>query len=171
MMKFSGKLAAAAAALAVLLCALALFPPGLSGTALADGGNLLANGTFEDHDGETPAGWEANCWDSEEGFTEFSVDPTGGKDGSAAACIENLELNDARFMQEVSVSKGALYRLSGDIRVEGADGSWGATLSFQDTFTYSKPLFDTDGQWQHVELYARAASDQTSAVVFVRVGG
>jgi dolichyl-phosphate-mannose--protein O-mannosyl transferase/Gpi18-like mannosyltransferase len=166
----SKKFAFAALALVAFLCIAPLFGAGFGGRALADGEELLKNGSFEENDGETPAYWDTNCWDTEDGFTEFTVDPAGGKDGGAAACIENFELNDSRFTQKVSVKPGKLYRLSGDIRVQGADGTWGATLSFENTFTYTEPLFESNG-WRHVEVSARAGDGQTSVPVFARLGG
>ncbi len=159
----------AAGVLALLFCLAAL--PAAGGAARADGNNLLANGTFEQHDGKTPDGWQSDCWDNEEGFSLFSVDPNGGTDGGAVAVVENAELNDARFQQKVPVQKGKLYRLSGDIKVENASGGWGATLSFKDTYTYTTPLLDTGGQWQHVELYGRTGDNQKEVTVFIRLGG
>ncbi len=158
----------AAGALALLLCLAAL--TGLSGAARADGNNLLANGSFEEHDGRTPTGWDSDCWDQEEGFSLFSVEANGGVDGGAVATVVNAELNDARFQQTVPVQKGKLYRLSADIKVEGAEG-WGATLSFKDTYTYSEPLLDTGGQWRHMELYGQAGPGQKDVTVYIRLGG
>jgi dolichyl-phosphate-mannose-protein mannosyltransferase len=168
---FSRKLAITAAALVLLLCLAPMFPAALTTKAMADGQNLLTNGTFEDNDGTVPDDWVTDCWSKEDGYSLFSMDLTGGADGKAAVCIENVEVNDARFTQEVAVKKGTLYKLSGDIKVEGADGTFGATLSFKDTFTHTDPLFDTKGQWKHVEVYARASTDQTKTTIFVRLGG
>ena len=157
--------------LALLLCLAPFLCSSLGPTALADGENLLQNGSFEDNDGLTPAHWDTNTWDTDQGFTAFTIDPTGGTDGGAAAVIDNIEANDSRFTQQVTVKPGELYLLSGDIKVQGADGTWGATLSFGNTFTHTDPLMDTGGQWQHVELYARAGDGQTTVTVFVRLGG
>jgi hypothetical protein len=84
-MKFPGKLAAAALIAALLIIIAPFLPLGAVPTALADGQNLLANGSFEDNDGSVPTDWIADCWDRDEGFTVFTVDATGGADGGAAA--------------------------------------------------------------------------------------
>ncbi len=157
--------AALAAFLALALCAL------LGVTALAADGNLLANGDFQKHDGTTPEGWQNDCWDREEGFTLFSVEAGGGPNGEAVAVITNAEPNDARFTQDVGVQPGSLYRLSADVRVQGGEGDWGATVSFKDTFVHSDALLDSNGAWQRVEVYGRAAADQKTVTVYIRLGG
>ena len=156
----------------VALAALALMLTLVLGPlALAEGNNLLQNGDLSANDGAAPDHWDTDCWDREEGFTDFSLDATAGPNGGPAIVIANNEANDARYAQDVAVTPGALYRLSADVKVEGAEGSFGASVSFKDTFVHSQPLLDTAGQWQRIEVYGRASADQKTVTVYARLGG
>ena len=73
--------------IAALLALAVLLAPGA--LALADGADMLQNGDFAASDGTTPDGWTSDCWDREQGLTTFSVDATGGPDGSPAAVMKN----------------------------------------------------------------------------------
>ena len=165
------KLAAAATLFVALLVAMLALMPALVPTARAEGENLLVNGDFESNDGLQPDSWTTDSWNKDEGFTTFYLDPTGGMEGSAAIVVENTEGNDARYQQEVSVKEGSLYKLSGYIKTEGAEGDWGANLSFMDTFVQAGPVLDTAGDWQYVEVYGRTAEGQKTLTIYARLGG
>ncbi|MBR1822410.1 MAG: phospholipid carrier-dependent glycosyltransferase [Clostridia bacterium] len=155
-----------------LLCALLALTLMLSlGIAcLAKEENLLQNGDFSQDDGDLPAGWRRDMWLTDAGVSLLTVDP----DGYEGACVTvtNVDENDARFAQTVKVEPDAIYRLSGMIRAAGCDANgYGATLSIQDVFVYSDGVFDTEGDWQYVELYGRTGPKQTELTVFARVGG
>ncbi len=156
---------------AAVLVALLALSPALVPAARAEDTNLLANGSFESNDGLQPDAWDSDSWDQEEGFSSFYLDPAAGVGGSAAVAVENTEENDARYTQEVTVKENALYKLSGFVKVEGAEGDWGANLSFANTFVHTEPLLDTEGQWQYVEVYGRTVAGQTSLTIFARLGG
>ena len=63
--------------LALLLCLAPFLCSSLGGKAMADGGNLLKNGSFQDNDGTTPADWDTNTWDNTEGFHGLLHRPDG----------------------------------------------------------------------------------------------
>ncbi len=154
-----------------LFCALAALLLALSLTAaLADGENLLVNGDFSQSEDGLPTGWRTDMWLTDAGVSLLSAD----SDGFDGGCItvENVDANDARFAQTVSVEPDSTYCLSGMIRAEGCDADgYGATLSIQDTFVYSDSVYDTDGDWQYVELYGKTGPKQRELTVFARVGG
>ena len=155
-----------------LLCALlALLLMLSAGAALADAGeNLLVNGGFSQLDGDLPEGWRRDMWLTDTGVSLLTVDENG-YDGECVT-VTNVDENDARFAQTVSVQPDTLYRLSGMVRAVGCDeDGYGATLSIENVFVYSDSLYDTDGEWQYVELYGRTGPDQTTLTVFARVGG
>ena len=98
--------------------------------------NLLVNGDFSLLDGGLPSGWRVEAWFTEDGVSELSVDPDG-YDGNAARICNN-SLNDARFAQTVAVEPDTLYRVSCVCRASGiGDAGAGATVSIEDTFSYS----------------------------------
>ena len=153
------------------LCALValILLLGLNASALA-AENLFENGDFSILDGELPAGWEKEMWHTDAGISKLYVE-SDGFDGSCIAVI-NVDANDARFAQTVEVEPENLYRISAMVKAEGCDADgYGANLSIDGLFTYSDPVYDTDGKWQEVELYGWTGKDQHVLTVFARVGG
>jgi hypothetical protein len=99
--------------------------------------NLVRNGDFSEIDAAgMPVHWEKDMWFTDAGVSKFYV-AEDGYDGNCAAII-NFSDNDARFRQTISVEPDSYYRLSCFARAAdcGAEG-YGATLSIEDTFTYS----------------------------------
>ena len=138
--------------------------------ALAEEVNLIRNGDFSEADGDLPAQWRRDMWLTDAGVSRLSLDP----DGYEGSCIrvENVDENDARFAQTIAVEPNALYRVSGMVKAEGCDeDGYGATLSIGGIFVYSDSFYDTDGEWEYVELYGETGDDQTELTVFARVGG
>ncbi|MBQ9039287.1 MAG: phospholipid carrier-dependent glycosyltransferase [Clostridia bacterium] len=134
-----------------------------------DGDNLLKNGDFSEIVDGDPAGWRRDMWLTDAGVSLLTVDEDG-YDGSCVT-VTNVDENDARFAQTVSVEPDALYRVSGMIRASDVDPEgYGATLSIENVFVYSDGLYDTGGEWEYVELYGNTGPDQNSLTVFARVG-
>ena len=158
------KMTCALLALILILC------PFCAAQAEAEAENLLRNGDFSQIDGDLPEGWRRDMWLTDAGVSLLSVDPDG-YDGNCVTVV-NVDANDARFAQTVRVEPDTLYCVSGMIRAEGCDtDGYGATLSIEDVFVYSDGLYDTDGEWEYVELYGWTGPDQTALTVFARVGG
>ena len=133
--------------------------------------NLIHNGDFSKMDGDLPDHWRTEMWLTDTGISLLNVED-GGFDGGKCVCVSNVDANDARFAQTVSVKPDTLYRISGLIRAEKCDGNgYGATLSVGNVFVYSDSVYDTGGEWQYVELYGRTGKKQTEVTVFCRVGG
>ncbi|MGN1020462.1 MAG: phospholipid carrier-dependent glycosyltransferase, partial [Aristaeellaceae bacterium] len=157
----------------LLIVCLALMLAGLC-PALAEeaGDNLLYNGSFEylDEDG-MPDGWYTDAYVRQEGFTLYAMDGDA-RTGDYAAEVNNIGMNDARFAQSVQVKPETLYCLSGWIRADGIlDSGRGANLSIEGVYVFSEGVYDTQGEWQYVELYGETGEDQYDVTVFARVGG
>ncbi|GHU66296.1 hypothetical protein FACS1894184_03920 [Clostridia bacterium] len=132
-------------------------------------GNLLTNGDFMkgDPDTATPLAWTRSMWRTEWGVSNLTWD-------NGAIRVENAASNDARFVQIVNVEPETWYRLSGDIKAEGIDdtpGRTGANLSVLGSYATLPSVYDTNGQWQHVDIYVFTYKGQRSAEVAARVGG
>ncbi len=138
----------------------------------ADGENLLVNPDFELTDAQgNPSGWYRDAWNTSEGYTVYSITDEGMNDSHCVA-IHNIGENDARFAQRVSVTPDTLYRLSGWIRADRiADSGWGANLSIEGVYVATEGLYDTNGEWNYVEMYGITGSEQKEITVFVRLGG
>lgn len=133
--------------------------------------NLLENGDFSELDGEGyPDYWYTDAYILEPGYTVFSV----GKDtktNSGTIEIKNIGSNDARYAQIVEVEPDTLYRLSGDIMAEDVEGGHGANLSIEGVYAFSDKLYDTDGEWIHIDYYGETGPEQDLITVFARLGG
>ena len=155
-----------------ILCAFIALMLMLSAFACAEGeNNLVRNGSFSETDAAgMPVGWEKDMWFTDAGVSKFYVDENG-YDGNCAAII-NFSDNDARFRQTISVEPDSYYRLSCLAMAEncGEEG-YGATLSIEDTFTYSNEILDSSGQWEELVLYGRTGEDQTELTLMIRIGG
>jgi len=132
--------------------------------------NLIKNGDFSRTEGELPAEWRKEMWETDSGISILSVDADGYEGNSLS--VVNVDPNDARYAQTVAVEPDTLYCLSGMIWAEGCDESgYGATLSIGDTFVYSESRYDTEGLYDYVELYGKTGPDQHTLEVYCRVGG
>ena len=133
--------------------------------------NLLDNSGFTEADEDgLPAGWYTDAYILESGYSVFRME-TGDIDHPAAASIQNIGQNDARFAQVVDVEPDSLYCLSGYIKAEGISGGHGANLSVEGVYAFSEPVYDTEGGWQYVEYYGETGPEQDYIVVFARLGG
>ncbi len=132
------------------------------------GVELLQNGSFEEITGEgLPAHWLPDAYVRLPGVTEFGqAEGTSGK----GIRIVSHEPNDARFSQTVKVTPNTIYRLSGMVKAQ-AEGGLGANLSIQDVYVFSESVYDTQGEWQKVELYGKTGGGQSEITVFARLGG
>jgi Gpi18-like mannosyltransferase len=132
-------------------------------------GNLLVNGDFSQGDPVTglPAEWMRGMWRAEWGVSTLTWD-------NGVIRVENAVSNDARFVQTVNVEPEKWYRLSGDIKAEGIDdspGSTGANLSVLGSYAELSSVYDTAGQWRHVDVYIFTYKGQRTAEIAARVGG
>jgi len=133
-------------------------------------GNLLANGDFSAVTDGQPDGWMQGMWVTSPGASYLEA--VTFEDGTRAVLVENAGANDARFEQTVSVRENATYRLTAKVRAEGVqEGMTGANLSFLGVFGTSRSLYDTDGAFEELSVYARTGEGQKEATVCLRLGG
>ncbi len=133
--------------------------------------NLVVNGDFSQTDElGMPVGWMREMWHTDVGVSQLYVEPEG-YEGNCIVVL-NADANDARFAQTIEVEPDSVYRFSCMVKVDGCgDSGYGATLSFEDTFSYSDSLLDTDGQWRSLTVYGRTGENQSEVTLFARVGG
>ena len=142
----------------------------LSRTSDVEGENLIVNGGFESGGG-MPSGWSVGRWIWDEGVSYLFLSDEAYS-GSASICVENVEENDARFEQTVEVEPNAYYCVSCMVKAEGCGiGRAGAGVSVEDTFISSAYAYDTEGEWQRLELYGKTGANQKSMTIYCRVGG
>ena len=133
---------------------------------LAEAENLILNPEVDGLDG-----WTADAWDPGTELTTHALADEGYGDGTSLY-VENRSANDARYIQTIWVEPDTIYRVSCYVKAEGCgEDATGATLSIQDTFVYSDSVYDTDGQWQYLEMYGETGPDQTELTLMARIGG
>ena len=156
--------------LAAVLAVLAFLAMGRREDEPVAQGNLLTNGDFSAVTGEMPDGWEKGMWVTSAGASYLEAVTL--EDGTRAVLIENAAANDARFEQTVAVRPNATYRLTARVRAEGIDtAKTGANVSFLGIYGTSESVYDTDGAWTTVTLYAQTGKEQREATVCLRLGG
>lgn len=140
--------------------------------AIADDENLITNGSFELVDAlGHPVGWYTEAWNTQPGYTQYEVAEEGSQ-GERSAFLYNLGMNDARYAQRITVEPNAIYKLTGYIRTEDVpDSGWGANLSIGDITETPPGIYGTQSSFVKVESYGITGENQTSLVVFVRLGG
>jgi len=132
------------------------------------GVELLQNGGFEQLDEQgLPAHWLREAYISYSDVTSFESAP--GREGLGVS-ITNHSLNDARFYQTVPVNPGTVYRFSGYVKAQAAEGL-GANLSIAGIYVFSEFVFDTAGEWQLLEIYGQTGPRQREVTLFARLGG
>ena len=134
--------------------------------------NLLTNPGFEDVDADgNPVGWYTDAYLLRDGVSQFSSSDTA-RTGQRGVMIENFDMNDARYAQDVQVEPNSIYRLSGwTLADDILDAGHGANLSIEGVYVFSNSVYGTTGDWIYLELYGRTDKDQETVTVFARVGG
>ncbi|WP_181907424.1 phospholipid carrier-dependent glycosyltransferase [Cohnella lupini] len=140
----------------------------------ADSGdaNLVLNGSFEETTADEPANWLRDAYLAGEENSRLTVVEGDAHAGSRFATIENLQPNDAKWTQTVSVQPETLYKLSCWVRVGNAgEGATGANIGVLGIGTTSRDLTTPSGSWELLELVGRTGEEQQQLTVAVRIGG
>jgi Gpi18-like mannosyltransferase/predicted membrane-bound dolichyl-phosphate-mannose-protein mannosyltransferase len=134
--------------------------------------NLLDNSSFEELNSNIPALWSTAGFETDSSFTKFSIGTTGAHSGSSFAVIENIQANDARWVQKIKVSPKTLYKLSGWAMVENVGvNAKGANVTVEGITESSQDLKETNHQWQLLEMYIKTGADQEELAFTARLGG
>lgn len=137
----------------------------------AQGTNLVNNSGFEDGSLDTEQSWIADCWDKNEGVTQFSYDETVVHTGSKSAFIVNNSANDSRFKQTINVKGNTYYRLSCWVKTENVGSEQkGANISIENSTDTSKDIKGTSN-WEYLELYGKTSPNQQSFTLTLGLGG
>jgi hypothetical protein len=156
----------------ILVCVTAFLGSGnaFAAPANVDSTNLLLNAGFEEGDFSptgSPDHWSQNAYIPS---AEFLWDDTQAYEGSRSVKITAETLNDASWVQTVSIQPNTLYRLSGWIKTENVarpEGR-GANLSLLDTWDSSVDLFGTN-DWTYVSLRFNSG-EKTEVTIAARLG-
>ncbi len=132
------------------------------------GVNLLKNADFEKVTDELlPEAWLPDAYERLPGTSLFEM--TEGRSGQGIL-VNNIEYNDARFMQTVAVAPNTLYELSAFIKADAGEGK-GANVSVADVFIDWQSLQNTENGWKQIKNYGRTGPAQKELTVYARLGG
>ncbi|MCD1261140.1 glycosyltransferase family 39 protein [Paenibacillus athensensis] len=132
---------------------------------------LLVNGDFETLQSGSPIGWSPDAYQQGEQISKLTLQEGEAHSGSHFVRVDNLQANDARWVQTVQVQPSTVYKLSAWVRAKGAgSGQSGANLSVMGVMAMSQDLKDTNGEWKQLALYGKTGSEQTELLIALRVG-
>ena len=129
---------------------------------------LLKNGGFElpvETPSAGPLNWSTNQWLP---IAQFSRDDGNAHSGASSVRITAATVNDAWFLQELTIEPDTYYMLTGWIKTENVSSGAGANLSLIGTWTHTEGLSGTNG-WTHVSLWFNSGSS-TQIIIGARLG-
>jgi alpha-N-arabinofuranosidase len=125
---------------------------------------FVANGSFEDMDGENPKGWRTRRWQRESDAV-FAVEPSG-RTGGRSVSISSANGADASWIAVVPIRPYSRYRLSGFIKTENvvAGTGRGAQININGEGDWrTAPLAGTL-DWSRVDLEFDAGANDALEV-------
>ena len=131
-------------------------------------GNLVRNGDFSRVTEGMPEDWDTGMWVTSYGTSFLEATKEDGRD---AVLIENAAANDARFEQTIQVAENANYLLTALVKADSCRGGAGANLSFLGVYGSSETVFDTEGEWKRLSVYAHTGEGQKEITIAARLGG
>lgn len=133
--------------------------------------NLVQNGSFENGTDSNPAFWQIEAWDKAPETTEYKHESGNAHSGNKCVTIINNKENDSRYIQPINVSENKMYMLSCWIKASNTQkDKKGANISLEGKLESSADVWETNGQWQQVAMYAKTGPGVTSFIVTVGIG-
>lgn len=133
--------------------------------------NLVINNGFEEDRLGLLSMWSTEAWVNTADAVRFFTTEQLHHSGKRSFVIANLQKNDSRGVQWVTVKPNTLYRLSAWVMAQDVDSAGiGANISVLGSTSAAGDLKSTGGKWVYVEMYGRTRPDQASLAVVVRLG-
>ena len=153
-----------------LLFSLPACRPGPPQTAdeLAGVTQFVANGSFEELDGENPAGWQPRRWQRAEaafGVGPFAAGPAA-RAGERCVSISSADGADASWLATVPIRPYSRYRLAGWVRTEGVEAGTGrgAQINIHGQGEWRTPPVTGTVDWTRVEVEFDAGANDALEV-------
>lgn len=138
-------------------------PTGVSG-----GSNLLGNGDFARGSGKSPDHWRTGGWNEAPTVTSYDWLHSAGSEPELV--VDNLQANDARWLQTLTLGPGWYY-VGANVRTEQVPlGAAGATVSL-DEDGIDSPDLRGDSGWRNLGFYLKVGTHGADVDVALRLGG
>jgi hypothetical protein len=132
------------------------------------GPNLLSNGDFATGSGKAPDNWRTSGWNESPAFTSYDWLHAAGSEPELV--VTNLQPNDARWLQSLSLGPGWYY-IGAEARTEGVPpNASGASVSL-DEDSVNSPDLHSATDWQRLSLYLKVGTHGADIDVALRLGG
>lgn len=133
-----------------------------------NGPNLLANGDFARGSGKVPDDWRTGGWNESPAFTSYDWLHSDGSEPELI--VNNLQPNDARWLQTLSLGPGWYY-VGAEARTEAVPlNATGASVSL-DEDSINSPDVHGAADWQSIGLYVKVGAHGAEVDVALRLGG
>ncbi len=134
-----------------------------AGDELAGVTQFVANGSFEEMDGENPKGWTPRRWQRAE--AAFAVEPSG-RSGGRSVLISSEKGADASWVAAVPVRPYSRYKLSGWIKTQDlVPGTGrGAQINIRGEEEWRTPPVTGTRDWTRVEIEFDAGANDALEV-------
>lgn len=144
-------------------------PTAAAAIASAPGGhNLLANGGFSRGSGNSPDDWRTGGW--KEAPTVTSYDWLHSAGSEPELIVNNLQPNDARWLQTLTLEPGWYY-IGAEARTEQVPpDATGASVSL-DEDGINSPDLRGSADWQSLGFYLKVGPHGADVDVALRLGG
>ena len=125
---------------------------------------FIANGSFEETDGQNPKGWAPRSW-QREGDAGFAVEPLGHTGGRSVA-ISSEKGADASWVATVAIRPYSRYRLSGWIKTENlvAGTGRGAQINVDGEEAWRTAAVTGTQDWTRAEIEFDAGANDALEV-------
>lgn len=132
------------------------------------GRNLLANGDFAHGSGKSPDNWRTGGWNESPSVTTYDwLHSTGSE---PELIVNNLQPNDARWLQTLSLGPGWYY-VGAEVRAEDVPlNAAGAYVSLDEDAINSSDLHGP-ADWRRLGLYLKVGAHGADVDVALRLGG
>jgi hypothetical protein len=132
------------------------------------GPNLLSNGDFATGSGKAPDNWRTGGWNESPAYTSYDWLHAPGSEPELV--VTNLQPNDARWLQTLSLGPGWYY-MGAEARTEGVpSNAAGASVSLDEDSINSSDLHGST-DWQRLSLYLKVGAHGADIDVALRLGG
>ncbi len=133
-----------------------------------DGPNLLSNADFAHGSGKSPDNWRTGGWNESPSVTSYDWLHSAGSEPELA--VDNLQPNDARWLQTLTLGPGWYY-VGAEARTEDVPPTAaGASVSLDEDGINSPDLHGAAG-WQSLGLYLKVGAHGADIDVALRLGG